>query len=245
MDSFYIAYKLSLSRKNGRMLFLIPQYSMNKKFIIPVLFSCILFLSACSTTVVTEEDRALPPEPPKVVVEESSSSSESSESSEEVVTGPETFVADMSQSFIAFVGSKGDLVSHEGKFEDFSFSLKKENGEPTSTEISIAIDSMVTDSDGLTRHLLNQDFFDAPQHPTATFVSDSFEAKGRESYAVTGDLTIKGVTQTITVDASVTDTYLVSTFEIDRTNFAVGNPPGGPKSIDAGVPIEVKVVFKN
>ena len=52
----------------------------------------------------------------------------------------------------------------------------------------------------LVGHLKSPDFFDVEQHPTATFKTTKVEAiadavPGKPNYRVTGDLTIKGITQ--------------------------------------------------
>ena len=47
-------------------------------------------------------------------------------------------------------------------------------------------------------HLKSADFFDHEQHPHMTFTSTNVEKKGDEEYAVTGDLTVHGVTKPVT-----------------------------------------------
>ena len=58
-------------------------------------------------------------------------------------------------------------------------------------------------------HLRSADFFDAENHPTATFASTRVEAKGGSDYAVTGDLTIRGTTRPVT-------------FEVEHLGFYTG-----------------------
>ena len=55
-------------------------------------------------------------------------------------------------------------------------------------------------------HLRGEDFFQTDQYPTISFVATSIESKGDSGYAVTGDLTMKGVTKPITLDASIVAT---------------------------------------
>jgi len=49
-------------------------------------------------------------------------------------------------------------------------------------------------------HLKGADFFDVEKYPTITFKSTKVEPKGPGEYAVTGDLTIHGVTRPVTLD---------------------------------------------
>jgi polyisoprenoid-binding protein YceI len=51
------------------------------------------------------------------------------------------------------------------------------------------------------KHLKSPDFFDAAKFPTLTFASTKVAAKGGNAFDVTGSLTIKGVTKTITIPA--------------------------------------------
>lgn len=164
---------------------------------------------------------------------------EANDEEEEESAGPTTQEADLSQSFIAFTGAKGDITSHEGKFNNFSLKLTRENGAPVSMTAIVHIDSIETDSDGLTNHLKAPDFFDVNTHPVATFESTSFDGA-----TVTGNLNIKGTTRTLSFPIDLTDTYLVASFEIDRTEFNVGPAAEGVKAIDATVPMELKIVFK-
>ena len=105
-----------------------------------------LLLSACSTTVVTDEERALPidepgqaqeeqfQEEPELEGEQDSDTSDTAEELEgvdeedEEEQKPQSFDADRSSSFVAFTGKRGSTVSHEGKFEEFTFSLEQTEG---------------------------------------------------------------------------------------------------------------------
>jgi polyisoprenoid-binding protein YceI len=56
-----------------------------------------------------------------------------------------------------------------------------------------------TRSDKRDQHLKSPDFFNSKQFPTITFKSNKVEGSG-DSYKISGDLTIHGVTKPITVD---------------------------------------------
>lgn len=52
------------------------------------------------------------------------------------------------------------------------------------------------------RHLMTPEFFDSEQFPTATFTSTSIKIDADDAEAeITGDLTIRGVTKQVTLDA--------------------------------------------
>lgn len=62
------------------------------------------------------------------------------------------------------------------------------------------LNSHVPDFDA---HLRSDDFFDAEKFPTITFKSTSVKAAGKGKLAVTGDLTIKGITKPVTLNVTI------------------------------------------
>ncbi len=220
---------------------------MSPKLLVP-LFALAVLLSACGSTVITEEDRVLP-ENPLAAVEKSSVGSQGYSSSNASVFSAitegtyEERAADLSQSFIAFTGSKGDIISHEGKFENIDFSITLTDSLLTDLTITIGIDSIVADPEKLTNHLKSSDFFDAATFSEAVFVAESFVNTGGDEYAITGTLSLHGVSKKEIINATITQQYLTTNFTIDRTAYGIGAPPEGLKAIDAAVPMEVKVVF--
>lgn len=213
-------------------------------------------LAACSTSVVSDEERvvpteeavlvdAQPPAQPAPTPAPTPAPEQVEEVKEEATVQPFSHEADLSKSLLSFIGAKGSLVSHEGKFTDYTFSFaspgKIEDG---AINLSINISSMLTDSESLTEHLIGDRFFDAANHPTATFASESIQALGDDKYNVSGNLTLKGLTKSITFGSIITDRYMVMKYDLDRTQFNVGPPAEGVKAIDANVPVEAKFVFK-
>jgi polyisoprenoid-binding protein YceI len=62
------------------------------------------------------------------------------------------------------------------------------------------VNSINTGNEQRDGHLKSPDFFDAANHPTLSFVSTSIAKKGNERYGLTGDMTIRGTTRTVTLD---------------------------------------------
>src|SRR5688500_5640581 len=59
---------------------------------------------------------------------------------------------------------------------------------------------LTTNESSRNTHLRSADFFDAENHPEATFKSTRVEARSEDKFRVTGDLTIRGTTRSITLD---------------------------------------------
>ncbi|MCK0161931.1 YceI family protein [Allomuricauda sp. F6463D] len=70
-------------------------------------------------------------------------------------------------------------------------------------------------------HLKSDDFFSSATHSTATLVFTNVKSSGKNSYEVTGDLTIKGNTAPVTFDVSVYGDKATATLKVDRTNYDV------------------------
>jgi polyisoprenoid-binding protein YceI len=104
---------------------------------------------------------------------------------------------------VGFVGSKV-TGSHEGGFEKFTATIVVKDGQlvPNGTSVEIDMDSTWSDSDRLTGHLKNADFFDVPTYPTSTFKTTNIE-KGDAGYNITGNFNLHGVTKSISFPAEI------------------------------------------
>jgi polyisoprenoid-binding protein YceI len=137
------------------------------------------------------------------------------------VFGPKT-------SAIAFIGSKVTR-SHNGGFRNFAGELKVVNGQVAATGNKVVIDasSLFADDARLTGHLKGPDFFGVAQYPTATFVSTAIAQKGT-NWTLTGDLTLHGVTKSISFPAKIEvndeGVHVTSVFKINRNDFGIAYP---------------------
>ena len=94
------------------------------------------------------------------------------------------------------------MISYvKGKFSGLSGVLKLDENDYThsTVEVSIPAASVSTVDEKLDAHLKNADFFDVEKFPTLTFKSRSIRSTGDRDYEVTGDLTIRGVTKSVTL----------------------------------------------
>lgn len=122
---------------------------------------------------------------------------------------------------IVFVGVHSNPEKPDprtGGFEKFTGKAAVSDGQLKSVELEIDMDSVFTFSPRLTGHLKNPDFFEVNEFPNAKFVTSEITAD-----SITGDLTMHGVTKTLTVPASinVTDAGLTvsAEFQINRLDF--------------------------
>jgi polyisoprenoid-binding protein YceI len=68
-------------------------------------------------------------------------------------------------------------------------------------QATIKAASVNTGNDRRDNHLRSDDFFNATQYPEITFASTAFEKIGDSAYTITGDLTIRDVTQPVVLQA--------------------------------------------
>lgn len=90
-------------------------------------------------------------------------------------------------------------------------------GESRAT-ITIQAASVDTRNEQRDAHLRSPDFFDVDRYPTITFVSTKVEEIHERAYIVTGDLTIRDVTQQITVPLELGG-VMVDAFGATRAGF--------------------------
>jgi polyisoprenoid-binding protein YceI len=104
--------------------------------------------------------------------------------------------------------------------------------EKSSVEVTIDANSINTREPQRDEHLRSADFFDVANHPTLTFRSKRVQAQGADTFKVTGDLTIRGVTKEVTFDVegptpAVKDPWgniragITATAKINRKDFGV------------------------
>ncbi len=112
------------------------------------------------------------------------------------------YTVDPVHSHIGFVARHAMVTKVRGTFDDFTgtLHLDAENPSAASAEITIEVASVDTRNEQRDGHLRTNDFFNVAEYPQITFKSTSVKQVDAENFEVTGDLTIKDVTKSITVD---------------------------------------------
>ena len=131
---------------------------------------------------------------------------------------------------ITFTGSKVTGIEN-GSFEKFTGTIELVGSDVEKSRVSIEIDmnSIATESKGLSDHLKSADFFDVQKFPKATFTSTQIKAAGgSNAYQITGILDLHGVKKTISFPATIKvdpDSVSVnSEFSINRKDFGIMYP---------------------
>ena len=128
-----------------------------------------------------------------------------------------TYNFDKNHSVIAFKVKHNGLIEIPGFFRDFAGTITYDAKDTSKSSVNFAakvasIDTGVVNRDN---HLRNADFFEVEKYPELTFKSTKVEKKGN-GWVVTGDLTMKGVTKSVTIP-------------FDLTGFLPGGQRSGPR----------------
>lgn len=135
-----------------------------------------------------------------------------------------------SDSKIGFSGTHAGNA-FTGQFETWNADINFDENDFDSSSVSVTFNtaSAKTGNTMYDGTLPAADWFDVQNHPEAKFQSTSF-TKHDDGYSVTGDLTIRNITHSITFDFQLNDstpTIMTATFPIDRLQFDIGKKSDG------------------
>jgi len=143
-----------------------------------------------------------------------------------------TYDIDVSHTRLGFAVRHMAVSKVRGEFKEFSGTLELAEN-PVDSKISVTLQaaSVETKDENRDNHLRTNDFFDVENHPTWTFTSTAIRPVTVTEWHVDGDLSIRGVTKQVTLDATlegvVQDPYglhrvgFSATTTINRDDFGV------------------------
>lgn len=118
-----------------------------------------------------------------------------------------TYAIEPGTSKVEWTGAK-ITAHHDGKFTSFKGTITVPGGKTEDAKIHLDIDtaSITVEPDRLNGHLKSADFFDVEKFPKATFDSTAIKAGGASgaTHTLTGNLTMHGVTKSVTFPATIT-----------------------------------------
>lgn len=158
------------------------------------------------------------------------------ETTAEAGEGAVTFAVNTQKSYVNWVGSKLVGSKHNGKVKLQEGELIVADGQLTGGSFTLDMTSIDDESQEgeskakLERHLKSGDFFEVEKFPTAVFtitgVETANEPNSNITHRITGNLTMKDITKSITIPASITVgqselSGMTPSFVIDRTEWNV------------------------
>jgi len=93
----------------------------------------------------------------------------------------------------------------EGRFNNFEGQFSYDANDIEASKVEVTVDTTSLDSNHAERdkHLRSDDFIDASKFTSAKFTSTSVVKKADGGLAITGDMTLHGMTKSIVVDANI------------------------------------------
>lgn len=114
-----------------------------------------------------------------------------------------TYAIDPSHTEVGFVARHAMVTKVRGYFRDVEGTITvAENfadSTASATMKTASVDTGAADRDG---HLKSEDFFDVEQYPEITFAATRVQDVDGSNFDLVGDLTIKGVTKEVSLQAS-------------------------------------------
>jgi polyisoprenoid-binding protein YceI len=112
-----------------------------------------------------------------------------------------TWQIDPMHTQVEFAVKHFGMMTVRGRFNDVEASGTVDPVEPEKSRIEVVIDvaSLNTHNAQRDNDLRGSYFLELDEHPTITFRSSKAERLGGDDYALTGDLTIKGITRPVTL----------------------------------------------
>lgn len=146
----------------------------------------------------------------------------------------QSYTLDKYHSRVGFSASHFGISNVEGNFKviDATFVSRKADFTDALITFTADVNSINTDVEYRDNDLKSASYFDAAKYPEITFKSTSFKKVSGKKYKLTGDLTIHGVTKTVTLDVTSNGSAITAmkkptqgftlTGKINRMNFGVG-----------------------
>ena len=152
------------------------------------------------------------------------------------LAAPVDYKIDPTHTATVFSWNHFGFSTPSANFTDIQGVIKVDNAKPanSSVEVTIPLSSVNTNVPALDKEFQEEAWFNAAKYPNITFKSTKVETKDKKNFKITGNLTIKGVTKPVVLDAvlnkqadhPMTKAPTIgfnATTSFDRSAFGIGN----------------------
>ncbi|MBU2982879.1 YceI family protein [Lentibacter algarum] len=121
---------------------------------------------------------------------------------------PVKYDLDASHSQIVFSYVHQGYSTTYGMFSGFEGEIMFDADAPAASTVSVSfpVDTMLTGWEARFKHFMSEDFFGASDDKDVSFKSTAINVTGEATAEITGDLTLNGMTKTVTLDAKLNQT---------------------------------------
>lgn len=171
------------------------------------------------------------------------------------LAAPVDYKIDPTHTATVFSWNHFGFSTPSANFSDIQGVIKVDNAKPanSSVNVTIPLSSVNTNVPALDKEFQEEAWFNAAKYPNITFKSTKVETKDKKHFKITGDLTVKGVTKPVVLDAvlnkqgehpmaKVPAIGFNATTSFKRSDFGLGNyvPNVGDK-ITVNITTEAKI----
>jgi len=152
------------------------------------------------------------------------------------LAAPVDYKIDPTHTATVFSWNHFGFSTPSANFTDIQGVIKVDNAKPanSSVEVTIPLSSVNTNVAALDKEFQQEAWFNAAKYPKITFKSTKVETKDKKHFKITGDLTVKGVTKPVVLDAvlnkqgehpmaKVPAIGFNATTSFNRSAFGIGN----------------------
>lgn len=152
------------------------------------------------------------------------------------LAAPVDYKIDPTHTATVFSWNHFGFSTPSANFTDIQGTIKVDNTKPanSSVEVTIPLSSVNTNVVALDKEFQEEAWFNAVKYPNITFKSTKVETKDKKHFKITGDLTVKGVTKPVVLDAvlnkqgehpmaKVPAIGFNATTSFNRSAFGIGN----------------------
>jgi len=119
------------------------------------------------------------------------------------ITAASTWTIDPEHSYVGFKVRHLMVSNVKGNFTTFNGTVDLDDKDVAKSKVAVNIDTNSIDTNVQKRdeHLRSVEFLDVAKYPAMTFTSKKIAQNGKDRLAITGDLTLRGVTREVVLDA--------------------------------------------
>ncbi|EXB84387.1 yceI-like domain protein [Acinetobacter baumannii 299505] len=152
------------------------------------------------------------------------------------LAAPVDYKIDPTHTATVFSWNHFGFSTPSANFSDIQGIIKVDNAKPanSSVNVTIPLSSVNTNVPALDKEFQEEAWFNAAKYPNITFKSTKVETKDKKHFKITGDLTVKGITKPVVLDAvlnkqgehpmaKVPAIGFNATTSFNRSDFGLGN----------------------
>lgn len=121
------------------------------------------------------------------------------------VAATTTYQIDPTHTATLFSWNHFGFSNPTANFNDVQGTITVDDKHPEKSSVSVTIPVKSVDShvEALDKEFLTEDWFNEAKYPNITFKSTKVQSKDKKHFKIMGDLTVKGVTKSVVLDATL------------------------------------------